>query len=252
MPLRPLGTAGPAPVFTGRDVSWTLIGIIISGILALVAIWIIGFIVQYLSPGSGFAGYLSQANTNYAVAGASILVQNAIFVGGVYLFAIRRNALGWSVLAARPLSAAWVWWAVGFAIAFIVGGTALELVSAQLYDGYKAQTFGMTDRTLEELMILLPVVGIIAPIGEEVLFRGLLFNWLRRRWNFWVSAIFSSALFGFVHLDPVIIIFAGTVGVGLAWLYEKSHNLLVPIIAHVVTNSAAVLWVFFSLDRFIK
>jgi membrane protease YdiL (CAAX protease family) len=67
----------------------------------------------------------------------------------------------------------------------------------------------------------------LAPLGEELLFRGLLLRALVRRMEFWPAALISGVIFGIAHVDqyvpypiwPRTLTLAGT-GVVLAWLYR--------------------------------
>jgi len=67
----------------------------------------------------------------------------------------------------------------------------------------------------------------IAPLGEELLFRGLLLRALVRRMEFWPAAVVSGVIFGIAHIDqyvpyplwPRTLTLIGT-GVVLAWLYR--------------------------------
>ena len=84
-------------------------------------------------------------------------------------------------------------------------------------------------------------LGIIYPIMEELIFRGLIFK--RMRVNIpAVSAIsFSSVLFGLYHGNAVQFIYGALAGVMMAYFYEKYGTLLAPILAHVVVNTVAVI-----------
>ena len=84
-------------------------------------------------------------------------------------------------------------------------------------------------------------IVILAPIAEEVFFRGVIFNaFLReggRRWAF----IGSSALFAAIHLSLVVFVPIFVLGLALAWVYERTNNLLAPIAMHMVVNGASVI-----------
>ncbi|MDA0241525.1 MAG: CPBP family intramembrane metalloprotease, partial [Proteobacteria bacterium] len=158
----------------------------------------------------------------------------------------------WSIFGLRPMR----WSGIGAALITMVVltllGFALVNTAARFELPYAPQRFGMASGSVVELLVLLPIVAILAPIAEEVLFRGVVFSWLRRRWGFSASALISALPFGLVHLEPLVIIFATIVGMILAWLYERYENLWVPIIAHCANNCGAVLWVFFGLNRFFQ
>jgi uncharacterized protein len=82
------------------------------------------------------------------------------------------------------------------------------------------------------------VVG--APLVEEIVFRGVIYGSLRRRFPSLPSAIFSAALFAVAHLASLpatIVLFLGAVASAL--VYERSRSLLPSIAAHAVNNAVA-------------
>jgi len=92
---------------------------------------------------------------------------------------------------------------------------------------------------LDPWLVILAVV-ILAPIAEEVFFRGVVFNaWLReggRRWAF----IGSSALFALIHASVVALLPIFLLGLALAWIYQRTGNLLAPIAMHAMVNGISV------------
>jgi len=80
------------------------------------------------------------------------------------------------------------------------------------------------------------IIGVLlAPIFEEVFFRGFLFNFLEEELGFRRSALLSSIFFATLHPVKFIphIFFSG---LGLAWIYKREKNLLYPIMAHSIYN----------------
>ena len=77
---------------------------------------------------------------------------------------------------------------------------------------------------------------VLAPVGEEVLFRGLVFGWLRARWGPWCAAIASSLLFAGVHfaMTPLLPLFV--VGMALAYVYARTGSLYFPVLFHALFN----------------
>ena len=86
------------------------------------------------------------------------------------------------------------------------------------------------------LALMAPVVVIVAPLGEEIFFRGFLYNGLRRRLALWPALLISSLVFGLVHVYPLLIPALFVVGLGLALLYERQRSLLAPVVAHATFN----------------
>ena len=81
---------------------------------------------------------------------------------------------------------------------------------------------------------------LVAPLAEELLFRGLLYRLARRTWGAWPAAVVSSLVFGLIHGEPWYLF--GLIGLGLilAYLYEATGSLLAPVIAHALHNAVSL------------
>ncbi len=85
-------------------------------------------------------------------------------------------------------------------------------------------------------------IVIMAPIVEELLFRGAIEGHLLRKWKHPAGAIvFSSLVFGLAHGNWVQAPFAFVIGLALGWIYYRTGSLLPGILMHFVNNSTAVL-----------
>ncbi len=94
---------------------------------------------------------------------------------------------------------------------------------------------------LIDLIFTLVSVGLIAPICEELLFRGFLLDYLLRYNNFLISNIFQSILFGIAHMNPFQLLYAIPIGFLFGWFYYKTKNFLIPILLHIATNTISVI-----------
>jgi uncharacterized protein len=106
-----------------------------------------------------------------------------------------------------------------------------------------ADQFLLEELTRGGVSTLLAVIAavILAPVAEELLFRGLLFTALVRRRGLHVAAIVSSLVFAVVHVDvavsqPLALVGLTIVGMALAYAYQRSGSLLVPIAGHAAFN----------------
>jgi len=91
-------------------------------------------------------------------------------------------------------------------------------------------------------------VGILAPISEELYFRGLLHDWFRQRWGMWASIIASSVFFGLAHFDSIgVLVSSFIMGIAMAYVYEKTKTLWITIAIHIITNSIAVFLLYLSM-----
>ncbi|MBI4242486.1 MAG: CPBP family intramembrane metalloprotease [Planctomycetes bacterium] len=87
-------------------------------------------------------------------------------------------------------------------------------------------------------IILLAVI--IAPIFEEIIFRGLVYNGLKQNVNKIYSIILSAALFAIVH-HPLSAPPVFCVGLATAFIYEKTGAILAPILTHATYNGIVIL-----------
>ena len=81
---------------------------------------------------------------------------------------------------------------------------------------------------------------IIGPIFEEIFYRGLLYNKLKEISNAFIGVLISSILFALLHIPKygfgINTFFLFLVGILLAYCYEKTDNIYVPILVHSINN----------------
>lgn len=111
-----------------------------------------------------------------------------------------------------------------FAIVYLAGQHPLALVRSPL-PPHPAQR-----------VLYFFVGGILAPVAEELVFRGLIFGYLRR-WGLPAAVLISTALFAAFHLPtiPVTQIIGGIV---FALAYASTGSLMTPIVIHMLGNLA--------------
>lgn len=78
--------------------------------------------------------------------------------------------------------------------------------------------------------------GLISPITEEIVFRGLLFNRMRRYYPVTAAIILSGVLFGVYHGNLVQGVYGTCMGILLAYTYERMRSFLIPCLFHAVAN----------------
>ncbi|XTB06710.1 CPBP family intramembrane metalloprotease [Treponema denticola] len=81
---------------------------------------------------------------------------------------------------------------------------------------------------------------IFGPIFEEILYRGLMYNKLKEISNAFIGVLISSILFALLHIPKygfgINTFFLFLVGILLAYCYEKTNNIYVPIFVHSINN----------------
>ena len=85
----------------------------------------------------------------------------------------------------------------------------------------------------------------MAPLFEEIFFRGFLFRGFANSWGWGWGAAASAAVFGIAHLQLDVFVPLFALGLGLAWVYHRTGSLWTSISLHALFNGISVLaWYF--------
>lgn len=92
-----------------------------------------------------------------------------------------------------------------------------------------------------ELVLALITVSIIAPLAEEIVFRGILYRLVRRTWGIPHAFTISTLVFAIVHFQPWFML--GLVGVGfiMAFVYQATGSVLAAAVTHMVYNAVSLI-----------
>lgn len=94
---------------------------------------------------------------------------------------------------------------------------------------------------------IISLIGIqailLAPVAEELLFRGFLFRVIHSRISFFPAALISSMVFASLHKNLFIFLPLTCLGMAFAYAYKKSRNILFPILLHASYNAIMFLYV---------
>jgi CAAX protease family protein len=82
--------------------------------------------------------------------------------------------------------------------------------------------------------------AVVTPFAEELVFRGSLFGWLRRRMPAYAVTLVTAALFALAHPLPVLWPIALLFGVTAAWFRERSDSMTPLFIMHVINNALLI------------
>lgn len=89
---------------------------------------------------------------------------------------------------------------------------------------------------------------LVAPVAEEIVFRGMIFDAFKKDTKTWAYPIMSGLMFGLMHAQPggvlevlVPVIVTGVAGMTWARLYQKEQNLYLTMFAHMMYNGIVVL-----------
>lgn len=222
--------------------------LLLTGVLALVLfvvpIGLYGLLI-------GDVPYFGLGELTQGAVLAAVALEAAALIGAIQIAVLWRRGIGWRAFGLRPVPRRWLTGAafVGLGcvllLAMIVAGIqlALDLPVTNPQAGVIApEGFSWTG-----LLLMLPLGGFAVPMAEELVFRGLLYRWLRRRASVAISALVSALLFGAVHGQLVVVVGGFVVGVVLALAYERSGSLWPPIVIHAVQNSVSILLMFLAM-----
>lgn len=82
----------------------------------------------------------------------------------------------------------------------------------------------------------LVLYGIVSPIAEEAVFRGVMYNRMKRCFDYRFALILSALLFGCYHGNMVQAIYGSLLGALMAYVYEKYESFVAPVLFHAVAN----------------
>jgi uncharacterized protein len=203
---------GPTPIST----AFLLVSLLAVALLEAAAVYL-GTLLQL--PRLGLGGAIRTAQI-LAVISLAVALS-----GGLHVLGLDRKTVG-------PGIRKGVVWSAGFAAAaglmflglFIAGQDPLMLVRSPLPEG------------AGQRILFFFIAGIVGPVFEEILFRGLIFGYLRR-WNVPAAMLISTFVFAAFHLPtiPVTQIVGGLV---FAIAYHTGRSLMVPITIHTLGNLA--------------
>ncbi len=237
----PIDPAPPAAeAIRGRDVAIVFGGLIGWFVVSALA----GGIYLAMTIETGQSVSLDGPLSSVAVNATIFLLQSLMMIGLTYFVVLRRRGLSISAIGLRPFKRRWFAVVPVLALLVVIVSDWAESSFGRPLDQLMVDTLAPEGFTWTSLIVMLAIAGILAPIGEEIFFRGVLYTWLRQRWGPVVGAIFSSLAFGVIHIYPFWIAFAFILGLVLALLYEFSDSLWPAIGLHVINNAISVIWLY--------
>lgn len=214
---------------------------IVLGVFAALAVF---FVLGAALVGGSTAAYGEDAIETMLAEAVAIALLDAVLIVTVLLVIARKGA-GLRELGFKAPARGWLRLLGVIAIAYFA---AIGVVN--IY-GILIDVFGLDflkpgeqlpgDFYDHDSVVILTGIAIVfmAPVAEEIFFRGFIFGGLRRYVNLPIAGLVSGALFALAHGDPGLVLpFAG-VGLVLAYVYERSGTLWASIGVHFVFNSVS-------------
>ncbi|MGC9503682.1 lysostaphin resistance A-like protein [Baaleninema sp.] len=180
--------------------------------------------------------------------------QAASILGGYFISAIAAlSVLYYSVKPYFPLKSEWfrlslpkglAWGFAGYlaAVPLVLG---VSLINQEIWDG-KGGSNPILEIALESgdwvaIACFFLTASILAPVFEELIFRGFLLPSLTKYVPVWGAIVLSSLVFALAHLSVSEVLPLATLGIVLGVVYTRSRNLLAAMLMHGLWNSGTLL-----------
>jgi membrane protease YdiL (CAAX protease family) len=149
------------------------------------------------------------------------------------------RSLGWMAIA---LAGFVLTFAAVLAPFVLLGATSLDDGDAV---GYRLSSGGLpVDDASGPVVVVFAAlaIAVLAPICEEIFFRGVMFGALRRWKGVWVAAAITAIVFSAAHLEFSPVIFADRLVAGFVWclIYARTGRLLPGMMAHAANNAVVI------------
>lgn len=210
-----------------------------------------GFFLVWLGTRSDTQAAVSDDSTSRIIIGVLSFQGAALLL--IHFF-LREHQLSWREAFGflnRPKQAVLMGLTAG--IAAVPIGWSLQMLSGLTMDFFNIQSpeqeaiHILRTSSLGFNRIVLAITAIVlAPLAEEILFRGILYPVIKQagfpRLALWLSAL----LFGAIHTNLATFVPLTIFAIALVWLYERTDNLLASITAHSLFNTVNFIMLFAS------
>ena len=195
-------------------------------------------------PALALGVHLTTSHTPPGIAIADTFVQDLAFiVAAVFCAQLgRRQVRAWQ-LGLRPPRVGWRS-AAGMIVLLIIAFLLLNVIWQELFNPGKEKILEQLGSNENAALLVLSagLTCVVAPISEEILFRGFIFTALRNWRGTLPAALITGLLFGGVHVGsaPLLdLVPLAALGFGLCLLYRYTGSLYPCIVTHSLNNSIA-------------
>ena len=197
-----------------------------TALIALPSTWI-----QIMNNGGDVSSF-APGETTYTTTGIAMILSGIAMIWHLIHFKyVKFNLKSFSEVSGKT---------IGLSIPLIVAGMLFINLCSEflgLPDLMQDTFLGMSRNVFGIISIT-----IMAPLVEELLFRGAIQGYMLRKGMKPLNAILiASAIFGIVHMNPIQIPFAFAIGLIFGWLYYRTGSVVPGIIGHFINNSIACL-----------
>ncbi len=192
------------------------------------------------------AGASTQASDEVTAGSAAALAVGSLILYGwqtlaAWLFSLRTAGRRFALWGFRRPTLAF-FWTIPLALAVVY---AVSIVHELIVQPEQQDIISEFPRSTLGVGLFILVAVVMAPLFEEIVFRGFLFRGFANSWGWKWGALASGAVFALAHLQLDIFVPLAVLGVALAWVYRRTGSLWTCIVMHALFNSIAVAaWAF--------
>lgn len=206
--------------------------------------WVVGSAALFLKGGSASDVMTALASGTYAADGQVLSIIAAMSsVLTIGLFVWRKWApVSRAYLASRPWTAL-IW------VGLLTLGTILP--SEWIVERINLSMPEHIEQLFEQIMGAPAgylAIGILAPLAEELVFRGAILRTLLQLFNgkqHWAAITISALIFGALHMNLAQFVHAFALGLLIGWMYYRTDSIVPGVVLHWVNNTVA--YVMFNL-----
>lgn len=233
---------------------WTLVDCL--GVFALTPVLAAAFFLAgtLVATALGWGGGLSQGIAG-VLSGAVVFV---VLIAAAFAWVrVRypghaRNLLGWSSPRWRDALLGLGLGLAGFLVINVGLGSLVELLARLAGSEPPAvqEDYQEMVRNADTAPFFILMAVVLAPLAEELFFRGMLFPAFARRFRVGTAIVLSALLFAVLHVgtgatadlapNAILAALIFPLGLLLAWIYHRRGTLLAPILVHAAFNLLAV------------
>ena len=172
---------------------------------------------------------------------------------GVWLFIRRRRGVAWSELGFRPVGPGALLAMVPLVPVILIADALVAALIARFTGAYEnPQVASLAPDgvlSFRDFAGIFVAAAVIAPVVEELLFRGVLYPYLRARTGVPAAVVGSAALFAVVHGYVILMPVLFVTGVALALVRERYESILPAIALHAMNNAVATVGIYAALGE---
>lgn len=238
-PGAPAPPPGPPPGQRGRlpDISWSVKRTVAGLFLGLILGMFAPLLVLPFDPDLESEGAILAAQALFGLC----LLAVPLYIASERRRAGLRVALG--RLGVRRFAPSALGWALLALVGYYVFAALFSALVLEPKQDDIGGDLGVGDETFLVALLAVLLIVVLAPVSEEIFFRGFFFSGLRTKLPFLPAALIGGLAFGLVHLPTGVttVVPLAVLGGVLCWVYERTGSLWPAIAIHMVNNGLALL-----------